>query len=141
MPLHLANRIKETSISSGSGIIVLGGAPATYQPFSSVLSDGDITYYTVVDNSNWEVGIGTYSSNTLTRDIILSSSNSNNKINLDGSSNVFIAYPSEKSVYKDEADRVVAGSSGILINGGIPGNVSGVLYNANSILYFNEDAR
>lgn len=137
MPLHLANRVKETSISSGSGIIILGGAPATYQPFSSALSDGDTTYYTVVDNSNWEVGIGTYSANTLSRDIILSSSNSNNKINLGGSSNVFIAYPSEKSVYKDQNNQLVAGNSGIIIQSGIPSNVTNVLYNIGSELYFN----
>jgi hypothetical protein len=102
-----------------------------------VLSGGDITYYTIVNGDSWEVGIGTYSSNTLSRDVVLSSSNSNNKLDLNGQSYVFIAYPSEKSVYKDQNDQVVAGSSGIIIGSGNPFNTSNVLYNSSGILYFN----
>lgn len=137
MPLRLANRVKESSTTTGSGTITLGGATGAYQTFSNALSNGDTTYYTVVNGDNWEVGIGTYSSNTLTRDAVLSSSNSNNKINLNGSSSVFIAYPSEKSVYKDQNNQVVAGSSGIILGVGIPSNVSNVLYNVSGTLYFN----
>jgi hypothetical protein len=137
MPLRLANRVKESSTTTGSGTITLGGATGAYQTFSNALSNGDTTYYTVVNGDNWEVGIGTYSSNTLTRDAVLSSSNSNNKINLGGSSSVFIAYPSEKSVYKDQNNQVIAGSSGIIIAVGIPSNVSNVLYNVSGTLYFN----
>ena len=137
MPLRLANRVKESSTTTGSGTITLGGATGAYQTFSNALSNGDTTYYTVVNGDNWEVGLGTYSSNTLTRDAVLSSSNSNNKINLNGSSSVFIAYPSEKSVYKDQNNQVVAGSSGIILGVGIPSNVSNVLYNVSGTLYFN----
>ena len=137
MPLRLANRVKESSTTTGSGTITLGGATGAYQTFSNALSNGDTTYYTVVNGDNWEVGLGIYSSNTLTRDAVLSSSNSNNKINLNGSSSVFIAYPSEKSVYKDQNNQVVAGSSGIILGVGIPSNVSNVLYNVSGTLYFN----
>lgn len=137
MPLRLANRVKESSTTTGSGTITLGGATGAYQTFSNALSNGDTTYYTVVNGDNWEVGLGTYSSNTLTRDAVLSSSNSNNKINLNGSSSVFIAYPSEKSVYKDQNNQVVVGSSGIILGVGIPSNVSNVLYNVSGTLYFN----
>jgi len=137
MPLTLANRVKETSSTSGSGVITFNGTSTSYQSFSSVLSSGDTTYYTIVNSPNWEVGIGIYGSNTLSRDTILSSSNSGNRISLSGLSSVFIAYPSEKSIYKDLNDQVVAGSSGIIIDSGIPSNTNNVLYNVSGILYFN----
>lgn len=140
MPLQLANRVKETSLTTGSGILTLTGASPSYQAFSSVLSSGDTTYYTIINNLNWEVGIGTYGSSTISRDTILSSSNSGDKINLSGQSTVFIAYPSEKSVYKDAADQVVVGSSGIIVESGIPSNTNNVLYNSSGTLYFNGQA-
>ena len=137
MPLILANRVKETSLTSGSGIITLAGASDGYQAFSSVLSSGDSTYYTITNANNWEVGIGTYQNSTLSRDTILSSSNSDNPINLVSQSTIFVAYPSEKSVYKDAADQVVAGSSGIILESGVPSNTDNVLYNVSGTLYFN----
>jgi len=140
MPLQLANRVKETSLTSGSGVITLAGAADGYQAFSSVLSSGDTTYYTITNGSNWEVGIGTYGSNTLSRDIILSSSNSDTNISLVNQSNVFIAYPSEKSVYKDASDQVIVGSSGVIVESGTPSNTSNVLYNVDGTLYFNGSA-
>jgi len=140
MPLQLANRVKETSLTSGSGVITLAGAADGYQAFSSVLSSGDTTYYTITNGNNWEVGIGTYGSNTLSRDIILSSSNSDANISLVSQSNVFIAYPSEKSVYKDASDQVIVGSSGVIVESGTPSNTSNVLYNVDGTLYFNGSA-
>jgi methylglyoxal synthase len=137
MSLKVANRVKESTLTSGNGTIALAGALNGYQSFSSVLSNGDTTYYTIVNNNNWEVGIGTYSSGTLSRDSILSSSNLNNKLSLSGQSFVFIAYPSEKSIYKDQNDQVIAGSSGIIIDSGNPSNISNVLYNISGILHFN----
>ena len=135
--LRVANRVKESTLTSGSGTIALAGASNGYQSFSSVLSNGDTSYYTIVNGDSWEVGIGTYSSNTLSRDVVLSSSNSNNKLALNGQSYVFIAYPSEKSVYKDQNDQVVVGSSGVIIGSGNPFITSNVLYNSGGILYFN----
>ena len=135
--LRVANRVKESTLTSGSGTIALIGASNGYQSFSSVLSNGDTSYYTIVNGDSWEVGIGTYSSNTLSRDVVLSSSNSNNKLDLNGQSYVFIAYPSEKSVYKDQNDQVVVGSSGVIIGSGNPFITSNVLYNSGGILYFN----
>jgi len=137
MALRLANRVKESSLTSGSGTITLNGAVAGYQSFSAALSNGDTTYYTITNSDQWEVGIGTYTSGTLSRDTILSSSASNAKLSLSGQSYVFIAYPSEKSVHKDANDQVVAGSSGILLNTGTPSNTTDVLYNVSGSLYFN----
>lgn len=115
--LILADRVKESSLSTGVGAVTLNGPVAGYQAFSSVLSSGDQTYYTIVNNQAWEVGVGTYSPSSISRDTILSSS-TGSKINLSGQSFVFIAYPAEKSVYRDINDQIVVTDSGIRFNDG-----------------------
>lgn len=83
MALIIADRIKETSTTTGTGALTLAGAIAGYRAFSSVMtSPSDTCYYTIqaVDGAgyptgDWEVGLGTYSAaSTLTRTTILSSS-------------------------------------------------------------------
>lgn len=107
--IKVFNRVKQTSNTPGSGDVSFVQTPPSYQAFSGVLSSGDKTYYTIVNRSDWEVGIGTYLSNSISRDLILSSS-TGQKINLTGPSDVFIAYPAEKSVYKDENNIAIVDS-------------------------------
>jgi hypothetical protein len=98
--LKLADRVKQTSITTGSGLYVeLQDTFGGYQSFQSSIGDGNTTYYAIENGTNFEVGIGTYSSsgNTLSRNIILESSNNQQKIYLDGVSIVFCTYPAEKS--------------------------------------------
>lgn len=133
----LGNRAKESSLTSGIGTVTLAGAVASYRTFGSVLSNNAKTYYTITNLDQWEVGQGTYNSNTLTRDVILSSSNAGSKITLVGQSYVFISYPAEKSVYKDHNYQVVVGSSGVLIESGTPASTTNALYNIGNSLYFN----
>lgn len=98
--LKLADRVKQTSITTGSGLYVeLQDTFGGYQSFQSSIGDGNTTYYTIENGTNFEVGIGTYSSsgNTLSRSMILDSSNNQQKIYLDGVSIVFCTYPAEKS--------------------------------------------
>lgn len=108
------NRVKETTLTAGSGNISLAGPVSGFQAFGNVLSSGDTTYYTIVNKSNWEVGQGTYAPNILSRDVVFSSSNSGQKINLSGKSDVFVAYPAEKSVFNNENDQTVVGLNGIV---------------------------
>jgi hypothetical protein len=77
----LADRVNETTLTQGTGTLTLQGSFGSFQTFSSGIGDGNSTYYTIENGSNFEIGIGTLSSNTLSRTTILSSSNSNNKIN------------------------------------------------------------
>ena len=69
MAFKLADRVKESTITTGTGAIALGGAVTNFETFSANLSDSDTTYYAIVDNTNnaFEVGLGTYNSsgNTL----------------------------------------------------------------------------
>jgi hypothetical protein len=99
MALVVKDRVQVSTSTTGTGTLTLGAALGGFQDFS-VIGDGNTTYYTITNNGNWEVGIGTYtaSGTTLSRDTVLESSNSGNKINLSGSSVVFCTYPAEKSV-------------------------------------------
>jgi len=113
MALVVKDRVKETTTSTGTGAITLGGAADNFVTFSSVLSDTDTTYYAIVDDGNddFEVGLGTYASggNTLTRTTVLASSNAGSAVNLQaGEKNVFITYPADKSVYLDASGNVAS---------------------------------
>jgi len=85
--LVVADRVRETSTTSGTGALTLAGAVSGFRRFSDVCSVGDVVYYVIVDGSSWEVGVGTYSAtNTLTRTTILSSSNSGSAVSFSSSS-------------------------------------------------------
>jgi hypothetical protein len=105
MPLVVRDRVKETTSTTGTGTLTLAGASTGFQSFAAV-GNGNTTYYCIVDNStgDWEVGIGTYTSSgtTLSRTTILSSSNSGSAVNFAaGLKDVFVTYPSSRSVYAD----------------------------------------
>ena len=107
MPLVLKDRVKETSTTTGTGTLTLGGAASGFQSFS-VIGDGNSTYYAIVDSTagTWEVGIGTYTSSgtTLARNAVLESSNSGNLVNFGaGAKDVFVTYPAEQAVVTNEA--------------------------------------
>jgi hypothetical protein len=99
----VSDRVKQNSITSGSGNIVLQNTFPGFQSFSEAIGDGNTTYYTIENNANFEVGVGTYNAenNALSRDFILKSTNSNNKIDLNGLSIIFCAYPADRAVYVD----------------------------------------
>ena len=106
MALIIKDRVKETTTTTGTGNVALGGAVSNFVTFSSVLSDSDTTYYAIVDsnNSDFEVGLGTYvsSGNTIARTTVLASSNSGSAVNLSsGSKVIFCAFPADKAVVED----------------------------------------
>ena len=104
MPIVLSDRVQETTTTAGTLDIVLNGAVGGFQSFKGGIGNGNKTYYSVENFGRWEVGIGTYteSGNTLTRDTVLASNNSNNKIILEGVSSVFVTYPASKYFALDE---------------------------------------
>ena len=110
MALELQDRVLETASSPGTGTVTLLGASLGYQSFSTALTSGSTTYYTIADlgGANWEVGVGTFTSpDQLTRDTVLSSSGGGSAVNFStGTQNVFITYPSEKSVNLDGSGNV-----------------------------------
>lgn len=89
------DRVRETTTTTGTGTVTLGGAVNGFRTFSSVLATGDTCYYTIALGTEWEVGIGTLAtSSTLTRDTILESSNSGAAVNFSaGTKEVFLTAP------------------------------------------------
>jgi len=95
MAIVVKDRVKETTTTTGTGTLTLAGAATGFQAFS-VIGDGNETFYTITDGTDWEVGIGTYtlSGTTLSRDTILDSSNSGSAVNWGaGTKDVFVSYP------------------------------------------------
>ena len=123
MALILKDRVKETSSSSGTGSVTLGGAFPGYQTFDAVVATGSTVYYTIhnltagVDNE-WEVGVGTFTSpTTLSRDTVLSSSaGGTTKVNFTAGASgleVFITQPAEEAIYLNQATgKVEVGGNG-----------------------------
>jgi hypothetical protein len=103
MAFVLKDRVKETSTTTGTGTITLGGASAGYQGFSTI-GNANTTFYSIVMGTEWENGVGTYTSSgsALSRDTVLSSSNSGSLVNFSaGTKDVFCTYPAEKAVMLD----------------------------------------
>ena len=106
MALVIADRVRETTTTTGTGTITLGGAVTNFETFTANLSNSDTTYYSIVDNTNgaFEVGLGTFtaSGTTLARTTIIASSNSNSAVNFgSGTKDVFITIPASKMIVKD----------------------------------------
>jgi hypothetical protein len=106
MSLVLADRVRQTSTTTGSGTFTLDGSVTGFQSFSAV-GDGNTTYYTITLDAQWEVGIGTYSAGTLARDTVISSSTGSKIVFGAGTKDVFVSYPAEKSVNQDANNRVL----------------------------------
>ncbi len=112
MALVLKDRVKETTSTVGTGTLTLAGAASGFQSFA-VVGDGNTTYYAISDAATgaWEVGVGTYTSSgtTLSRTTVLSSSNAGSLVSFAaGTKDVFLTYPSSRSVYLDAAGSAVS---------------------------------
>jgi hypothetical protein len=104
MALVLADRVKETTTTAGTGTITLGGASTGFQSFA-VVGNGNTTYYTIASQTGneWEVGVGTYTSSgtLLARTTVLSNSAGTQPSALSfsaGTKDVFVTYPAEYAV-------------------------------------------
>ena len=114
MALILADRVKETSTTAGNGVFTLAGAATGFQSFA-IVGNGNTTFYCIAGQgtNEWEVGIGTYASagTTLTRTTVLSNSSATEPSALSfaaGTKDVFVTYPSEKSVNLDASGNATA---------------------------------
>lgn len=115
MAFVIADRVRETSTSIGTGSFTLAGAVTGFQAFSSVLATSDTTYYTIAlqGGSEWEVGIGTFTSpSTLARTTILSSSNAGSIVTFSaGTKDVFITLPASRTNVEDQPNLIEVNSS------------------------------
>lgn len=90
--VKLYNLARMTSATTGTGTLTLGSAVTGFRSFADAgVSNGETVRYSIRDGANSEMGSGVYttSGTTLTRTVV-SSTNSNNPINLSGAAEVFI---------------------------------------------------
>lgn len=117
MAFVTADRVLDTSTSTGTGaIVVSGSAPNGYRTFSAVMSTSDTCYYSIQHETlnEWETGTATYSSaNTLTRTTVSSSSNAGSAVNFSaGTKNVSLTFLSSKSLQTDPSGNVTPAFGG-----------------------------
>lgn len=123
MALIVADRVKETTNTTGTGAYTLGGAVAGFDAFSSVMSNADTAYYAITDEVNWEVGLGTFTSSggTMARTTVLDSSNSGSAVNWGaGTKSIFLTLPAVKVIQEDAGDNITVGNN-IIVGGTVDG--------------------
>ena len=107
MAFAVADRVRETTTTTGTGTLDLAGAVSGFRTFVSGIGDGNVTYYAIVHRTaaEFEIGIGTVtdaSTDTLSRTTVLSSSNSNSAVSFSaGTKDVFCTQPASKAVFED----------------------------------------
>ena len=129
MTVVLKDRIKQYTSTAGSGNLSFTTTPNGYASFSSVFNSGDLTYYCIENGSAWEVGIGRYLQNSLSRETVLSSS-TGSKLNLAGRSTVFVTLPASGIVRFDES-----GESNLSLSQ--LSNVLNIALNSGDVLTYN----
>jgi hypothetical protein len=132
MALVVNDRVKETSTTTGTGTFTLDGAVSGFETFSSAIGNTNTTYYAIVNsNGEFEVGLGTVGAGTLSRDTIISSSNSDAAENFTaGTKNVFVTLPASKAVILDSSGNIVANNGSNLTNLNASNLASGTVDNA-----------
>lgn len=139
MAFVVADRVRETTTTAGTGTVTLAGAVLGFQSFA-VIGNANNTYYTIAGQgtSEWEVGIGTYTSSgtTLSRDTVLSNSaGTTAKIVFSaGTKDVFVTYPSAQAVYEGTDNTIIPGVSGaiylnsatVTLNTAVPSGYNGM---------------
>jgi hypothetical protein len=102
MALVIADRVRETSTTTGTGTLTLDGAVSGFQTFSTAIGNTNTCYYTIVNGSEWEVGLGTVAAGTLARTTVLKASNAGAAVDFSaGSKDVFVTYPADRAVLTD----------------------------------------
>ena len=122
MALVLNDRVKETTTTTGTGTVNLGGAETGFDTFVAGVGNGNTTYYCITAGAEFEVGLGTVtdaSPDTLSRTTILSSSNSDSAVDFSaGTKDVFCTLPASKAVFEDASSNVTLPGT-LDVDGGI----------------------
>ena len=103
MAFVLNDRVKQTSTTTGTGTFSLTGTEVGFETFVTGIGTTNNTFYAISNDgtSEFEVGIGTVTdaaTDTLSRDTVISSSNSDNKVDFSaGTKTVFCTYPAKRA--------------------------------------------
>ena len=123
MALVLNDRVRETTTTTGTGAVALGGAVSGFETFAAGIGNSNTVYYAIVHRSaaEFEVGLGTLDgdSSDLTRTTPISSSNSDSAVDFaSGTKDVFCTLPASKAVFEDANSHVTLPHD-LFIEGGI----------------------
>lgn len=90
-----ADRVQETTTTTGTSTMTVGGAVSGFRTWASAFSNGERVRYGIAGGTEWEVGEGTYTSGTIQRDgQVLSSSNAGALVNFSaGTKAIYCAQP------------------------------------------------
>jgi hypothetical protein len=129
MALVINDRVKETTTTTGTGTLTLGGAVTGFETFATGVGNSNTTYYAVTlpGTAEFEVGLGTLSSDssTIARSTVISSSNSDSAVNFSaGTKTIFCTIPASKSVFLDASGNATLGADlsvgdDLTVNGGV----------------------
>jgi hypothetical protein len=116
-----ADRVKESTATTGTGTLTLDGAATGFQSFTTAFGNGVSVYYVIAGGSEWEIGIGTTGAGTLSRDTVLQSSNADALVSFSaGTKDVFCAYVADRAVTTVDAatltNKTISGASNTLSN-------------------------
>ena len=111
MALVINDRVKETTTTTGTGAVSLGGAVTGFETFAAGIGNSNTTYYCIAhqDQAEFEVGLGTLDgdSSDLTRTTVISSSNSDSAVDFSsGTKDVFCTIPASKMLFKDASGTI-----------------------------------
>ena len=100
----LADRVKESTATTGQGTVTLAGAAVGFQSFTAAFGNGVAVYYVIAGGAEWEVGIGTTGAGTLSRDTVIgSSAGGTTKVTFSaGTKDVFCSVPASRLVTTDD---------------------------------------
>ncbi len=114
MALVINDRVKETTTTTGTGAVSLGGAVTGFETFAAGIGNSNTVYYCIAhqDQAEFEVGLGTLDgdSSDLTRTTVISSSNSDSAVDFSaGTKDVFCTIPASKLIFEDASNDVTIG--------------------------------
>ena len=114
MALVINDRVKETTTTTGTGAVSLGGAVTGFETFAAGIGNSNTVYYCIAhqDQAEFEVGLGTLDgdSSDLTRTTVISSSNSDSAVNFSsGTKDVFCTLPASKLIFEDANNDATVG--------------------------------
>lgn len=109
-----ANRVFETTTTTGTGSLNLAGAATGFQTFVDGIGNGNTCHYEINNGTDWEVGIGTVtagSPDVLSRDTVIESTNADAKVNWgSGTKNVFVVFAAQTTA-ETNADNTFSGNN------------------------------
>lgn len=102
------NLVKVNTSTTGTGSVTPGSAVTGFLSFADAgIATGEHLVFVLEDGNNREVSRGIYNGTTLSRDIVLASTNGGSKISLSGNATIGIVLAAEDVVNVDPAGRMM----------------------------------